>query len=202
MIPQRFFGFLPLYVGVEVILATAILNKMHGIFGILSLFTGHPLDLMQWVYYIVSFVMVYYYFVGFTSILKPRPLQHAAIVVIYSVDTLFSLLYIFYFAAEWLLKEDTTAPYVPGQDYSKSATQFYEYSVIFLTTAIVEAARAYFNLVLFSFYTRLLKYNKDLGLSVMDGDVDLDLKNRNKFQQLCYKFEVHCHRFLNDHFKV
>lgn len=53
-LPAKFFGILPLQSGVELILIYTAINKMSGIFGLLSLFTSHPINFVQWVYYTLN----------------------------------------------------------------------------------------------------------------------------------------------------
>lgn len=189
-------NFLPLYIGVELILGVGIINKLSGVYGILSLFTGHPLEFMQWIFYISSILCVVFYGVGLWTILDPKVRQFAAVVVIYSIDTLVSLFFIFWFAFEWFVNEDVKIEKVPGQDYSKSASQAYEYGWIILVTATVIVSRFYFNLVLVSFYKKLIKYKKNLGLPAIETDVDLNLKSQAKWKQLLYRFEFACYKLL------
>lgn len=183
--------------GIELILAIAIINKLSGVYGILSLFTGHPLTAVQWIFYIASICCVYYYGVGLSTVLRPKVRHYAAIVVIYTLDTFASALFIAWFAVEWIYYEDVKLEIKQGQDYSKSATQGYEYGWITLVTLAVIVARCYFNLVLLSFYKKMIKYNKNLGLPIIESDIDLDLKNQPKWKQVLYKFEHACYKLLN-----
>lgn len=190
---------LPLYIGVESILGIAIINKLAGLYGVLSIFMGNSLDPMQWLFYLYSIVVVPFYVIGFKNITKPKVLEHAPIVVIYSIDTLVSLFYTLYFAAQWLIFEDVKLEIVPGQDYSQSATQGYEYGWIFFLTLAVNAARVYFTIVLLSFYKKLVKFKQSQGIDILENDIDLDLKSKPFYSQWYHKISYQSYRFLKDH---
>lgn len=187
---QYFLSYFPLYIGMELVLGMGIINKLSGLYGIMSLFTGHPLDFMQWIFYISSIACVAFYAVGLSTVMKPKVRQYAAVVVVYSVDTLASQLFVLWFAAQWVYNEDVTVVQKPGQDYSKSASQGFEYSWMIFTTLVVSAARVYFNLVVLSFYKKVIKFNKNLGLAVPETEA---LKG---WRDSMYTFEMWCYRLL------
>ncbi|CCH43796.1 putative membrane protein [Wickerhamomyces ciferrii] len=188
---------LPNVCPVELILGIAILNKLSGLFGILSIFTGHPLDFIQWLLYITSLLMLPYYFLGASNIRNPKILEHSVILIIYSIDTLTSLGFILWFAGEWFINEDVTAEIKPGEDYSKSASQNYEYGWIFLMTFVINLSRFYFNFILLSFYIKLIKFNKIQGIDYLkiEGD-ELNLKNKYFWQRWNYKIQIESYKFL------
>lgn len=58
-LPKSFFRVIPLQSGLELILLYSAINKMSGVFGLLSLFTNHAINFMQWTYYVSNiFVLV------------------------------------------------------------------------------------------------------------------------------------------------
>lgn len=57
-LPSTFFGVLPLQCGVELALLYAAINRMSGVFGLLSLFTNHAINFMQWMYYSLNIVVL------------------------------------------------------------------------------------------------------------------------------------------------
>jgi hypothetical protein len=170
---------------------------MAGLYGMMSMFTGHPLELMQWLFYIYSILVVPLYASAFKNIMKPDVLENAAVVVSSTIDTFITIFYTFYFAFQWLFNEDVTIEELPGQDYSKSATQGYEYGWILFSSFAVIACKVYFNLVTISFYKKLIKFRKVQGVPVVDDGAELDLKNQPKWKQLIFKVEYWCYRYLN-----
>lgn len=57
-LPNSFFGVLPLQCGVELALSYVAINRMSGVFGLLSLFTNHAINFMQWMYYSLNIVVL------------------------------------------------------------------------------------------------------------------------------------------------
>lgn len=53
-LPKTFFRLLTLQSGLELILLYTAINKMSGVFGLLSLFTNHKINFMQWTYYVLN----------------------------------------------------------------------------------------------------------------------------------------------------
>lgn len=176
----------------------AILNKLSGLYGILSIFTGHPLDLVQWLLYITSILIVPCYAIGFRHIQKPKILEFAPILVLYTIDSLTSLGFIVWFLAEWLINEDVKIEKIEGEDYSKSASQGYEYGWIFLTTIGINVSRVYFNLILLSFYKKLIRFNKLQGIETLQNGEELDLKNQYFWVRWNYKFQKFSYNFLKN----
>jgi hypothetical protein len=57
-LPRSFIGILPLQCGVELILLYSGINRMSGIFGLLSLFTNHSINFVQWMYYSANTIVL------------------------------------------------------------------------------------------------------------------------------------------------
>ena len=53
-LPKTFFRLITLQSGLELILLYTAINKMSGVFGLLSLFTNHKINFMQWTYYVLN----------------------------------------------------------------------------------------------------------------------------------------------------
>ncbi|KAH3687998.1 hypothetical protein WICPIJ_000992 [Wickerhamomyces pijperi] len=191
---QSFLG-LPLYIGMEVSLGVTLLNKFSGFYGLLALFTGHPLEFLQWVFYLVSIIVIPFYGEAFSTILKPSLLTFAPVVMGFVVDSLISAIFILYFAFQWVYLEDVKIEQVPGQDYSKSASQSYEYGVTFFTALGTQLVRMYFAVLAVSFYRKLVKVASIQGEVNVD-DVELDLKNKRFYQRWIYKVQYQCYKFL------
>lgn len=175
--PSKFMGCLPLYVGVEVVLGFAILNKMSGAYGILSLITGHPINIVQWVYYLFSLAIVPFYISALRSLSKPRPGVFSLATCLYALDTFTSILFTIYFSYFWWVHESSDAPPVEvigdndsfgvakrldGVDLtSQSASNAYEIFLTVVSTVGVNVLRSYFTLVLVAFTMRLIKASRN-----------------------------------------
>lgn len=114
---------LPLYIGVEIILGYAIINKMSGVFGLLSLFTGHPINFLQWLFYLASFIITPFYCHGMLSLKKPRARHMSLVSVVYVIDTIGGLFYTMYFAWLWFTHEDSDAASATGYTGSEKFTR-------------------------------------------------------------------------------
>lgn len=128
-------------------------------------------------------------------------LQNSILLIIYSIDSFISFFFIIWFAFEWLINEDVKIEIKPNEDYSKSASQNYEYSWILITSFVVIFSRIYFNLILLSFYKKLIRFYKIQGLdesNILQNGDEVDLKNKNFFQKWNYKLQVLCFKYLQD----
>lgn len=85
----------------EVVLGIAIINKLAGLYGILSLITGHPIDPLQWVFYLSSIIVIPFYANGLVSVRHPSLPKYALISVIFLLDTVFGVLFVLWFAFQW-----------------------------------------------------------------------------------------------------
>lgn len=196
---QSFFGVLPLYIGVEITLGITILNKCSGGYGILAVFTGHPLDLMQWMSYLWSVGTLAVYAQGLYQIHKPRVYTFAQILVTFTVDTVVSCLFTLWFTGVWFstgTDESPVAKRGEGQA-SQGASEGYEYMITIIITLTSLLFRFYYNYILASFVQELLRTPKFL---VDQDDVAQDLKNKNavarawiKSQRVSYHW---CRRLL------
>ncbi|KAI5963756.1 uncharacterized protein KGF55_002636 [Candida pseudojiufengensis] len=176
LLPQKFFGYIPLAIGVEIILGITILNKAGGLYGILSLFTGHPINFWQWLYNSLALIMLPIYanaLINLTN--KQNNVRKISLsTVVYLIDTLIGILYTLYFMVFWFYSEEESGTDVGGNglnffkrtmdetdagaDLSKqSASAHRELFFIFSTSLIMTVIRIYFTLVLISFNKNLLK---------------------------------------------
>jgi hypothetical protein len=160
---------IPLYIGVEVVLGTAIFNKASGAFGILSIFTGHPINFWQWLYNMFALVVLPFYILGLLNLnSREKGTRKTSLVcILYVVDTIVGYLYTLYFNYFWFSHEDnspTTDPYAgatkPDVDPATAAQSASAERELFLTMAItllVAIFRLYTTLVVVSFTRALLK---------------------------------------------
>lgn len=108
LLPQKFFGVLPLFIGVEVILGITILNKVSGLYGILSLLTGHPINFLQWLYNFLCILLLPIYASGLISLEhKFKSIRKVSLAtIVYTVDTIIGTFYTIYFIYFWFTEED------------------------------------------------------------------------------------------------
>ncbi|RLV93965.1 Restriction of telomere capping protein 5 [Spathaspora sp. JA1] len=190
VLPQKFLGRFPLFIGAELILGITILNKASGIYGILSLLTGHPINFWQWLFNAVALVMLPIYISAFINISnQPKNIRKMSIAtVVYMSDTVIGLLYTLYFMYFWFYIEETPAPGTTNAkkraaeefDFSsQSASPARELFLTFALTIVVKTVRVYFTLVMMSFTRALLKQHLYREGKANEGDnaehlVDVD----------------------------
>ncbi|KAJ1532656.1 Kei1p, partial [Saccharomyces cerevisiae] len=207
-----FLGFMPLYLAVEIVLGISILNKCSGAYGILALFTGHPLDFMQWIAYLWSVFTLIVFSQGLYLIHKPNLLVFSQICVLYTIDTISTCFFTLWFTTQWFTLEDTanidgnnalqSNPISTGKltergiDISKqSATESYEYTMTILITLVSLIFRFYFNFILASFVQELLHHPKYL---VDRDDVEQNLKNKPIWKRLWAKSQKGCYKLCKN----
>ncbi|CAB4253756.1 similar to Saccharomyces cerevisiae YDR367W KEI1 Component of inositol phosphorylceramide (IPC) synthase [Maudiozyma barnettii] len=208
--PKTFLGFLPLYIAVEIVLGITILNKCSGAYGILAIFTGHPLDFMQGVSYLWSIFTLIVFAQGLYEIRKPTLLTFSQIFVFYSIDTVCTCFFTLWFTRVWFGVESSESANasdanVAGSGYSKrgadiasqGASQAYEYAITMLITWVSLIFRLYFNFILASFVKELLSNPKFM---IDQDDVAQDLKNKMFYKRWWVKLQKNsyklCRRLL------
>lgn len=190
-LPKSLFGFMPLYIAVELALGITILNKCSGAYGILALFTGHPLDAMQWITYVWSVLTLIVYAQGLFQVVKPDLLVFSQILVTFTIDTVFTCFMTVWFTAIWFQLEDSKTKPNDAKANNQGASEGYEYfGTIFITLATL-TFRAYFNLLLTSFVQELLHHPKFL---VDYDDVELNLKNKTFIRRWWIKSQTWSYR--------
>ena len=174
------------------ILAVAIINKAGGVYGILSIITGHPLNFWQWLYNILAILVLPPYISGLIH-LKNRKNSSRKIslaCLVYVADSVLGLLYTFYFLYFWFSREDNnpTADPLSQRDNniadaaippsssqnsailaSESASPGRELFLTLSGTIIITVIRFYFTLVVVSFTKGLLKQDL-LNMKYDDGN--------------------------------
>lgn len=194
-----------MYIGVEIILGITILNKCSGAYGILALFTGHPLEIMQWISYLWCILTLVVYSQGLYQIHKPQLYTFSQILVTFTCDTIVSYVFTLWFTFNWFnsdngidISSNVDILYKRGKsEASQGAGAQYEYMMTILITMVSVLFRLYYNCVLASFVQELLRNPKFL---VDQDDVAQDLKNKNVFMRFWIKSQrisYHwCRRFL------
>ncbi|SMN19673.1 similar to Saccharomyces cerevisiae YDR367W KEI1 Component of inositol phosphorylceramide (IPC) synthase [Maudiozyma saulgeensis] len=204
--PKTFLGFLPLYIAVEIVLGITILNKCSGAYGILAIFTGHPLDFMQGVSYLWSIFTLIVYAQGLYEIAKPTLLTFSQIFMFYSIDTIFTCFFTLWFTGVWFGVESAESSNADvnnnhskrGADIaSQGASQAYEYTITMFITWVSLIFRLYFNFILASYVKELLSNPKFM---IDQDDVAQDLKNKKFYRRWWVKLQKNsyklCRRLL------
>ncbi|EDO17322.1 hypothetical protein Kpol_1062p30 [Vanderwaltozyma polyspora DSM 70294] len=190
-LPRSFFGFLPLYIGVETVLGITILNKCSGAYGILALFTGHPLNVFQWVSYLWSVFTLIIYSQGLFQVHTPSLLTYSQIFVVFSFDTFLTCVFTMIFSSQWFTETGSGMSDGSGVDeYGQGASETYEYTFTILITVVALVSRMYFNFILAAFNQELFLHPKYM---VDFDDVEQDLKNKNKIVQWWIKSKKSCY---------
>lgn len=155
-----------MFIGVEVILGITILNKASGLYGILSLFTGHPINFWQWLYNLLAIITLPVYVSALINLkTKPRNLRKISLAtIVYVLDTLVGSIFTLYFIYFWFSLEEgsvkSTGADLSSALSSQSASAARELFITLGTTISVTAIRLYFTLVILSFAKALLKQNR------------------------------------------
>ncbi|CUM46614.1 uncharacterized protein AC631_05771 [Debaryomyces fabryi] len=230
ILPQKFFGFVPLYIGVELILAVAIINKAGGVYGILSIITGHPLNFWQWLYNILAILVLPSYISGLIHLKnrKNNTRKLSLACLIYVVDSVIGLLYTYYFIYFWFSREDNNPTADPlsqrdniiadevispssTQDLnvlaSQSASPGRELFLTVSSTIIITGIRFYFTLVVLSFTKALLKQDL-LNMKYDDGNTEDDEDQllsgddgiASKYKKYMYNLEIKSKEILRNFF--
>ncbi|CAX45377.1 conserved hypothetical protein [Candida dubliniensis CD36] len=166
LLPLKFLGSIPLFIGVEVILGITILNKASGLYGILSLFTGHPINFWQWLYNSLAIITLPVYVSALINLkTKPRNLRKISLAtIVYVLDTLVGSIFTLYFIYFWFSSEEGSVKSTGADSSSalssQSASAARELFITLGTTISVTAIRLYFTLVILSFAKALLKQNR------------------------------------------
>ncbi|KAK4189262.1 Inositolphosphorylceramide synthase subunit Kei1-domain-containing protein [Podospora australis] len=109
--PRTFLGLMSLQTGTELIALALLFNKATGIYGLLTLATGYPLNALQITTYLMSVSVIAVLAYCLPHIRKGTPFQNVLLAFVYAVDTLISAAYTVAFATSWYLhlKEIQTA---------------------------------------------------------------------------------------------
>jgi hypothetical protein len=78
-----------------------IFNKAAGIFGILSIFTGHPISAVEWVMNILQILLLPLFIMAFINIKKKNALRILVFAYIYILDSVAMFAFTIYFIVHW-----------------------------------------------------------------------------------------------------
>lgn len=92
-----------LQTGTELIALALLFNKATGIYGLLTLATGYPLNALQITTYLLSVAVIGVLAYCVPHIRKATPFQNVLLAFVYAVDTIVSAAYTVAFATSWYL---------------------------------------------------------------------------------------------------
>jgi hypothetical protein len=218
VLPTKFMGIIPLFIGIEVILGIAILNKASGVYGFLSIVTGHPINFWQWLYNMLAIATLPFYIKALVMLkTKPNNGRTTSLAcIIYIIDTIVGVFYTIYFVYFWFHDEDnisetgSTSPQAYGteeqyQVASESASQTRELFLTLSGTIVFTVVRFYFALVMISF-TRLLLKQLKYERSGQERDDEFDelvlaTGPFAKVRRFIFNVECKAQEQLSDYFK-
>ncbi|KAL6449449.1 KEI1 Inositol phosphorylceramide synthase regulatory subunit KEI1 [Candida maltosa Xu316] len=218
LLPIKFLGVIPLFIGVEIILGITILNKASGLYGILSLFTGHPINFWQWLYNSLALITLPIYATALLNLtVKPKNLRKISLAtIVYILDTVIGSLFTLYFMNFWFTSEEGTvksaAEDTKASLSSQSASAARELTITLGTTIAVTAVRVYFTLVMVSFTKAMLKqkamddrYNENQSGRSLENIEEEEIMNETgligEFRKAVFDLETRAKEYLNDLFK-
>jgi len=212
-------GFIPLFIGIEVILGIAILNKASGVYGFLSIVTGHPINFWQWLYNMLAIATLPFYIKALVKLkTKPNNGRTTSLAcIVYIIDTIVGVFYTIYFIYFWFHDEDnisettmttTTEPTGSANQYQASSESASQTRELFLTlsgTIVFTVVRFYFALVMISFTKLLLKQLKyERSSQERDDEFDelvLATGPIAKVRRFIFNLECKAQEQLSDYFK-
>lgn len=192
------------------ILGFAILNKAGGAYGIVSIFTGHPINFWQWLYNSLAIATLPIYISGLAH-LQIRPLNVRKISIsclVYVADTAIGILYTLYFVYFWFSNEDDISESegsrvkdLPPDLAAQSASAGRELFITTGSTIFLTALRVYFTLVLVSFTRTLLKQTAGQRLVADDEEDELNKEGRiSSIKKWIFGLEIRSSELLSDYF--
>ncbi|KAK9474235.1 Inositolphosphorylceramide synthase subunit Kei1-domain-containing protein [Dipodascopsis tothii] len=154
---QHFLGFLPLSVGAELITIFGIVNNASGIYGLLSIFTGHPITAPQLTLNIISLILLPFLLYSLRNVRNQNALPVVAYAYVYFLDMLANLAFTIYFSVTWFRVFDQTAAEAAAKakDTSAAIDTAAERGLAIAIIVFVLLLKIYFSFVLFG-YARLL----------------------------------------------
>lgn len=198
------------------------MNKISGFYGMLSLFTGHPLDFAQCLYYLTSILITPFYISMLRNLSITLPTSAirfknstinklSFVTILFQVDTVLSLLFTLYFSWFWFSGTAEAQDSSPNPDFTdsalllkravdrsaESATPSREFFVTVSSTLVVCVARAYFSLVFLSFTRNMIKAAKYNSVHNNDDqEMDTEFLNKNVFQRKLRQLEIQSGNYL------
>ncbi|KAK9238432.1 Inositolphosphorylceramide synthase subunit Kei1-domain-containing protein [Lipomyces kononenkoae] len=156
IVPKQYFlGFIPLAAGAELITVFGVVNKASGIYGTLSIFTGHPITAVQLVLNIISLVLLPVFLYALHNVRRQNALPVVAFSYIYFFDMLANIAFTIFFSVSWFRAFKVTAAAEASQDTTTSVDTASERGLSITIIVLVLLCKIYFSFALFG-YARLL----------------------------------------------
>ncbi|EPY51426.1 inositol phoshorylceramide synthase regulatory subunit Kei1 [Schizosaccharomyces cryophilus OY26] len=161
-LPRSLFGLCSLRVGCEVIVWFAIINKLSGLYGIVSLFQSSAVSAWQIFMYMTSiFTLVLF---SWLAVYIPRDSVPHALILFYSyaIDFILNMVFTVLFALSWFAKMLTSTQSAQGVPDSQQPTSlwavFFEAESIpsLLLLTFFTSLKLYFTLITLSYSNKLI----------------------------------------------
>lgn len=189
------------------------MNKASGIYGIVSLFTGHPINFWQWLYNSLSIATLPIYTSALLH-LQIRPLNVRKISIaclVYVIDTIIGNFFTLYFTNFWFSGEENVNDSSSSSNAYKdllpelaaqSASPARELFITVASTIILTAIRFYFTFVIVSFTKSLLKQTSGQRLVADDEEDDMNKEGRiAAVKRWMCGLEIKSSEILTDYFR-
>ncbi|KAH3671267.1 hypothetical protein OGAPHI_000490 [Ogataea philodendri] len=171
---------------------------MCGVYGLLSFLTGHPIDAVQWLYYLSSTAIMVLYIQGYRKVQNPNINLFSLVTFVYLIDTVVGFLYTAYFAQQWFTEQDDgstaqlVARAVTEELSSQSASEAYELFVTVALTLVTSILRLYFTLIMLSFFKEMRLASKfDARFRITTST------SSSQWSQLVAKLQIQSCKLLN-----
>ncbi|KAL6928644.1 hypothetical protein ACO0SA_001972 [Hanseniaspora valbyensis] len=165
---------LPIFFAVEVVLGVLIINKFNGIYGLLSLVTGHKLSAFQIVYYITQLIVLITYLNGLKLVHKPNIKFYSLLSIINFVDTII----LFFSMTVFNFKYDLSDKFINPGDSKQAASKQYELWILFGMLVVNIFIKVYSNFVILGFTKEMLFNDK---FAVDDHEEMINMANLKSF---------------------
>lgn len=197
----------------EIALSFAIINKAGGLYGALSLLTGHKMNFWQWVYNLFSFITLPFYLLALFSIQdKASNVRKTCLgCSVYLIDTIFGVFYTVYFVYFWFTSEDHSPSKSPDLGLATRAVENLSQSAspqreLFLTVSgvlITTALRFYFSCIFLAFARALVRQaqadQRNFGVHSIGEEVGELSGVVGRIRRFVYALEHRAKHFFIEH---
>lgn len=146
-----------LQTGTEMVSLALLINKVTGLYGLLTVITGYRPNAVQLSMYIYSVLVLVLTAILLPHIRKQTPFQNLALAWIYIIDTAVNTAYTAAFAASWYVASG-------GNPAGDAAVQAPDTATSMVLIVALTLLRIYFGLVVMSFARQVLRRYAESGL--------------------------------------
>ncbi|XBW36798.1 hypothetical protein QEN19_002375 [Hanseniaspora menglaensis] len=166
---------LPLFFSVEILLGMLIINKFNGIYGLLSLVTGHKLSTFQLCYYFTQLIVLITYLNGLKQVHKPNVKFYSLLNIVNLIDTLI----LFVSMTVFDYKYDLSDKFISPGNSTQAASKGYELWILFGMLLLNIFIKVYSNFVILAF-TKEMFFNSKFAVDEHEEMISLsNLQNFN-----------------------